>query len=370
MALTIVPEKIAVVRANAVGDFFFVLPALQALKETFPSAELVYLGKRWHKSFLEYRSSPVDRVEPVPFYHGVNNPPCGQSENKEEIALFFERMQKERFDLAFQLHGGGGFSNPFTKSLGARRSLGLQAKGAPPLDLCIPYKLFHKEVIRYLEVVQLVDATTTSLDPQLEVTEQDLHESYEVVAPSRKPLVILHPGATDPCRRWPPAEFAKMADWMIEEYNVDVFINAIGDERRLREEIVAEMKHSPLPYEGSLSLNGLYGLIARSSLLISNDSGPFHMACALRRPVVGIFWAPNVITSGPLFHDRRALHISWRMNCAVCGQRFFAKGEDYNRCEHEVSLVADVEAEEVLRSARSLLSAEFTKGERHGQQRR
>src|SRR5690348_10443985 len=105
-------RKIAVLRANALGDFIFVLPALQALRERFPDAEIVYLGKKMHEVFLTGRPGPVDRVIVVPPYPGV-----GETEDYEPdlIAVqdFFKRMQEEQFDMAIQLHGGGHFSNPF-----------------------------------------------------------------------------------------------------------------------------------------------------------------------------------------------------------------------------------------------------------------
>ena len=93
--------KIAVLRANAVGDFLFALPALEALRHAYPSAEIVLLGRAWHSGFLHGRPGPVDRVETVPQWHGVS----------EEVGVdpggFFERMRREHFDLALQMHGGG-----------------------------------------------------------------------------------------------------------------------------------------------------------------------------------------------------------------------------------------------------------------------
>jgi len=54
-------HKIAVLRANALGDFIFTLPALEALRTAYPNAEIVLLAKEWHASFLERRPSPINR---------------------------------------------------------------------------------------------------------------------------------------------------------------------------------------------------------------------------------------------------------------------------------------------------------------------
>src|SRR5437667_7394301 len=67
-------HKIAVLRANAIGDLTFALPALEALCAAYPGAELVLLGQEWHARFLEGRPGPVDRVVVVPPYRGVSLP--------------------------------------------------------------------------------------------------------------------------------------------------------------------------------------------------------------------------------------------------------------------------------------------------------
>ena len=128
-------KKIAIVRANALGDFIFVLPAIRALKETFPGVEIVYFGKAWHQEFLENRPGLIDRVVVVPPYPGVGAA-YDYVRDEAQLDQFFAEMQAEEFDLAFQFHGGGGNSNPFTKRLGAKKSIGLQAVGAVYHVLC------------------------------------------------------------------------------------------------------------------------------------------------------------------------------------------------------------------------------------------
>ena len=65
---TLIPDvhKIAVLRCNALGDFIFTLPALDALRAAYPHAEIVLLGKPWHAEWLATRPSPIDRVVAVP----------------------------------------------------------------------------------------------------------------------------------------------------------------------------------------------------------------------------------------------------------------------------------------------------------------
>ena len=97
-------RKIAVLRSNAIGDYIFTLPALDALAAAYPGAEIVLLGKPWHADFLRNRPGPVARVVVTPPYFGVRT---DGEPDAEEQARFFAEMQAERFDLSLQLYGGG-----------------------------------------------------------------------------------------------------------------------------------------------------------------------------------------------------------------------------------------------------------------------
>src|SRR5437588_9553500 len=99
-------RKIAVLRANAIGDFIFTLPALEALRAAYPQSEIVLLAKKWHATFLQGRPGPVDRVVTVPPYPSVSEEPGtpGTRHSLEctaELEQFFEAMAQESFDLAF-----------------------------------------------------------------------------------------------------------------------------------------------------------------------------------------------------------------------------------------------------------------------------
>ncbi len=168
----------AVLRANGIGDFILALPALEALRSAYPQAQVVLLGRRWHRDFLTGRPGPVDRVVVVPTCRGVTEEP-GRREDPEELARFFEEMAQEGFDLALQLHGGGRYSNPLVHRLGARVTAGLRTPDAPPLDRWVPYVYFQHETLRYLEVASLVGALAPPvLEPRLTVTQRDLASPY------------------------------------------------------------------------------------------------------------------------------------------------------------------------------------------------
>ncbi|MBX6313693.1 MAG: glycosyltransferase family 9 protein [Isosphaeraceae bacterium] len=347
-------RKIAVLRANALGDFLFAMPALEALHAAYREAEIVLLGQHWHAQFLAGRPGPVDRVVVVPYGRGIYDPPPGMAEDAEAQERFFDAMTRERFDLAVQLHGGGRHSNPFMLRLGARLTVGLKAPEAPPLDRWVPYIYFQSEILRYLEAVALVGARTDRLEPRLTVLESDLAESRRVVPETEVPLVVLHPGASDPQRRWPPEKFAAVGD-ALAAAGAHVLVTGIPREQPLVEAVLGAMRAEAQSLCGALSLGGLAGLLARCRVVVSNDTGPLHVAAAVGTATVGIYWCGNLITAGPLSRTRHRPAISWRLECPRCGRNCLE-----GNCRHPESFVADVATEEVIASALELLEPEFS----------
>ena len=351
-------RKIAVLRAGGLGDAIFTLPALRALKETYPEAEITLLGGPLQTGLFSGGREPVAHAILVPPSTGVNGPDTGVEEDEEELESFFTRMREERFDLALQMHGGGGYSNPFVAKLGARVTAGARASDAPPLDRTVPYVYSQSEVMRHLEVASLVGGRTANLEPRLQVTEEDLAEAREAVPEAGGLLVALHPGAGDARRRWPPEKFAAVGDALAEE-GARVALVGVEEDRALISGIAEAMKYEALDLCGRLSLKGLAGLSSRCAVVVSNDSGPLHLAGAVGAATVGIYWGPNLINAGPPNRARHRPALSWRSSCPVCGATLF----DHD-CGHLVSVIADVPVEEVAGYALDLLASASTARDR------
>jgi ADP-heptose:LPS heptosyltransferase len=335
-------RKIAVLRAGGLGDLIFTLPALGALQDAYPEAEITLLGGSMQTKILSGRPEPVARAITVPPSTGVNGPDTGVEEDEEELERFFERMREERFDLALQMHGGGGYSNPFVSKLRARVTAGAQADGAPALDRNVPYVYFQSEILRYLEITGLVGARTEDLEPRLPVTSEDLSEASNAVPEAEDTLVAIHPGAGDSRRRWAPEKFAAVGD-AVAEAGARVAVVGVEEDQALISRIVNSMEHDAFDLCGQLSLRGLAGLLSRCAVVVSNDSGPLHLAGAVGATTVGIYWGPNLINAGPPNRARHRPAVSWRSSCPVCGATLFD-----NDCGHAVSVIADVPTDEVM----------------------
>jgi len=346
-------ERVAVLRANALGDLIFALPALDSLRAAYPTAEIVLLGGPLHAELLTGRPGPVDAVAIVPPVEGLRPPAPG--ETPVPVADFLANPRTAPFDLAVQIHGGGRTSNRIATALGARVTAGLRAPGSPPLDRWIPYVYYQPEIARYLEVVGLVGAAPVTVQPSLAVTAADVAEARRVAgAPSRR-RVVIHPGATDPRRRWSAERFGLVARELLSQ-GYELVVTGTPGERAVAER-VASVDSRIRTLVGELSLGGLVGLLAGSAAVVANDTGPLHVAAAVGTPTVGIYWIGNVINSAPPFRARHRPLPSWRVHCPVCGvdcTRDLYPARPGDGCVHSASFVDDIPVAEVLQAVYDL----------------
>jgi ADP-heptose:LPS heptosyltransferase len=346
-------RKIAVLRPNAVGDFVFALPALHALKATYPAAELVLVGKAWHRSFLEERPGPVDRVAVMPTVPGVGAPVDAEAD-APAIEAFLGCMRDERFDIALQMFGGGRHSNAFLRRFGARLTAGARSLDAPALDRWLGHREPAPRRLALLEIAGLVGAWPGPLPmPELSLTEADRAAAAAVLgrtgAPAIEPLIVLQPGASDPRRCWPAQRFAALGD-MLADTGARILVNGSSEEAALVDTVVKAMRRPAVGLAGQLGLGGLCALLARARLLVSNDTGPLHLALALGVPSVGIFWLTNLIEGMPLRPSTLHVALAARTHCAVCGHDNLR-----SRCPHDPSFVDEVSLEQVAALARVAL---------------
>lgn len=345
--------KIAVLRGGGLGDLIFAIPAVSALKAAYPQATITLLGTPAHRALIAATAGPVDDVQVLPFSEGVRPGP----EDADELERFFEDMRNRQFDLAVQLHGGGRYSNPFLLRLGARHTVGTRTPDAASLERTTPYIYYQHEPLRALEVVGFAGAFPIDLEARLAPAPGLLDPGTS--DGEARSLVVMHPGATDPRRRWPVERFAELAAACAAD-GFDVVVVGDDSEEELAERIV-ELAGSArvCSAAGKLEMAGLVALLARAVVVVGNDSGPRHLAQALGTPTVGIFWVGNVINAGALGRTLHRVHASWVTTCPTCGIDVTQVGWTAPRCAHDDSLVAEVSVRLVHEDVRSLAATEM-----------
>ena len=147
-------------------------------------------------------------------------------------------------------------------------------------------------------------------------------------------LVALHAGANWRLKRWPAGHFARLADGLAQRYGVKpIFVGGEGD-RPLIQGILARMKGPAFVAAGRTTFRQLGALLARTSLLVSNDSGPLHLGVAVGTPVVALFGPTDPALTGPKA-DSRVEVLFGSIGCPVPCYQLRCPA---NLCMHQITV--------------------------------
>ena len=161
-------------------------------------------------------------------------------------------------------------------------------------------------------------------------------------------VIAIHPSASCVSKRWMPERFAAVSDALIEEGGYQVIVVAGPDDRAFGAAMIRACRKPVIDACGQFSVAGLGELLRRCALLISNDSGPVHVAVAVGTPVVDIVGRNQAGLSplrwGPLGPRDQVLHKE--VGCPVCLA---------HNCNIAFKCLTEISVQEVLDSARSVL---------------
>ena len=291
------PRKVVIVRALRIGDCICATPAFRALRAALPDAGISLIGLPFVRELVE-RSSHLNRFFEHPGFPGM----AEQFFEARKATRFLARMQEEKFDLAIQFHGSGVYSNPFALLLGARHTVGFVRDGDPPgrLDAALPFPPpgIH-EVRRALALTTFLGAPPKEEETEFPVTPADEAEADGLLAGAEPPLIGLHPAARDAPKRWPLAKFAEAARELRRRYGGSVVIVGGPGEREAGEALAREIGGVCCNLAGRTLLGGLGAVLARLAVLVTNDSGPAHVAYAVGTPTVTLFAVTDPAVWGP-----------------------------------------------------------------------
>lgn len=340
------PQKILVRATNWIGDAVMSLPALESLRSRFPEAEIVVLSKPW-VSELYWRHPAVTRQ--------IVYDPSAEHRGARGFWRLVEQVRAEHFDAAIL------FQNAFHAAWVAwlaripvrvgydrdgRSGLLTEAVQSPPPAAYGHQAYYYLELLFRAGLIEKPEPVK-EIRVGLERREETWAAKHLDALGLRGPrfLVGLNPGASfGPAKRWLPERFADLADRLIGALHADVLIFGSREQRSLAETIASEMEHTPLILAGETTLRQFMALLARCRLVVTNDSGPMHLAAALGVPLVAIFGSTNERTTGPV--SARARVVSQHVPCSPCGLR---------ECPIDFRCMTGVSVAEVYRVALELV---------------
>ncbi len=299
-------RKLAVFRGLYLGDLIAATGALRALRHGYPRAEITLITLPWAVALAPHLPH-VDRLLPYPGAPGLDG-----GEDEEALEEFLLRARAERFDLAVNMHGRGPTSTRLLARFGARWTASFvveeESRDISGLDIEVPWDIQTHESRKLLVLAEKVGGVpvgpSEGAEPELRVREEDDRRAQALLPTgTRKPLAIVHPGASVPEKRWPVEAFGKVAKGLIR-LGCTVAVTGSLTEKELTQR-VAGLAPSAADLGGRTDLSALIGLMARADIVVSNDTGPAQLAYALKTPSITLFGPfTDVKRWGPLDRKR------------------------------------------------------------------
>jgi ADP-heptose:LPS heptosyltransferase len=277
------------------------VPALRAIRSSFPDAEVVLVGLPWAREFVDRYRTLLDGFREFPGFPGLPE----REPDFDRLPSFFEGIRAEGFDLSIQLHGSGSISNAVTAGFGARINAGFYEQGCacPDPATFLPYPGHGLELRRLLLLMEHLGIAPRGESLEFPIFDEDRVSAGRLVAGhalSPEGYACIHAGASVPERRWPLERFAAVADALAAR-GLDVVLTGAAGEVNLTAAVARAMRAPAIDLAGRTPLGTLAALIAGARLLVCNDTGVSHLSDALRVPSVVIStgdnpdrWAPAV----------------------------------------------------------------------------
>jgi heptosyltransferase I len=302
-------DRLLIVRLSAMGDVIHTLPAAQSLRNAFPDAMIGWLiEERWAELLCAPgapRRGPRSPQRPlVDWVHTVSLREWNKSlftiSTLQQIAKVWNDVRSARYDVAVDLQGAIR-SALLASWSGAPEIIGARLPRESPASLWYTQQaiaLGAHVIEQNLSVAEIVTRTKMPVPPVELPRDPTAEERIDQILMRNQicDFAIVNPGAGWGAKRWPTRRYGEVARRLGKD-GLRVLVNCGPGEEKLFEEVNAASDYSVMPIKSTIT--ELIALTRRARLFIGGDTGPMHLAAALRVPVVAIFGPTDPIRNGP-----------------------------------------------------------------------
>jgi heptosyltransferase-1 len=301
--------RLLVVRLGAMGDILHSMPAVTALRKAHPEWTMGWaIEPQWRGLFCANGCEPrtpsmplVDRLHMVPAKKWAKSPL--NPATLGDIRRVRSELRAMRYDIVVEMQGA------VRAAMVARWARSKRVIGeARPRETVAKWFFDEKVATRGVHVIeQSLEVANAIFGENLPMTLPLLPRDSAADAKAaelQQPFVLLSPGAGWGAKRWPADRYGAVAR-QLAQAGYAVVINSGPAEDYLAREIVASSGGAARVL--TLDMAELIAVTRQASLAIAGDTGPLHLACALGRPVVGIFGPTDPARNGPFHCASRVL---------------------------------------------------------------
>ena len=333
-------EKILIRGVNWIGDAVMTLPAIRAIRRFYPQAHISLLIKPALAPLFENSFDVDEIIIYEPQFRGLAG----------KLRLI-NILRKKRFSRAILLQNAFDAALlAFLARIPERIGYDRDRRGfllTDPIRYTNQDRNIH-HIHYYLNLLTAAGIDAAYSHPWIRMTLQERLDSRARLSEMKRPILGINPGATfGSSKRWLPERFAEVAAWFIRETKGSAVIFGGEDEVPIAEEIYKQIPMNKLLLAGKTSLRELMALVSECDVLVTNDSGPMHIAYAVGTPLAAIFGSTSPDLTGPV-GDGHAV-ISTNIDCSPCFERTCDK--EYIKC------MFGINSEDVYVNIRRLLPA-------------
>ena len=336
--------NILIIKLSAIGDVVQALPALEAIKRTFPASAVTWVVEEAAAGILEGHPQ-IDTVL-VSYRKSWLRMLCDPRTFREgflRIAAFLRALRATRYDIAIDLQGLFK-SGVLIGMARADRKIGFAgSRELSSLFLNEPMPAYDRNkhaLERYLDVARYLGAREVSASCTLPIARElsAMRQRLFDAGLTRKPLIIMNPVARWETKLWPEKNFAALADRLISEKQATVIFTGSGADHATVSRILNMMGRRARNWAGETTLKELAALSSLADLFVTTDTGPMHVAAAANAKVLALFGPTAPWRTGP--YGPSHIVVRAEPECSPCFKR---------KCNDAVRCMAMISVDEVMR---------------------
>ena len=327
-------KKIVIRFPNWIGDFIMALPVLEDIKKNSPFSVISVLLKEHLKDLL--KNNP--HVDEITFL---------KKSKKETI----KTLKDKNFDCGLLLTNSFSSAYLFYKA-NIKNKIGYR-KDFRSIFLNKSLKFDNQkihQIQKYKKLLKFLNIDTSNTKPKLYIDEPDKKTAKKILLDNgynkEKKIIAINPfAAYGIAKCWPIDRYKKLASKILDDDSCVVVF--IGDQlaREPINEICDDLLPRAINLAGKTTLNELVSVINEADLFITNDSGPMHIASALKKPLIAIFGSTSEILTGP-YHNE--IIINKNVNCSPCFKRV---------CPIDFRCMKSISVDDVFKKTKECLDA-------------
>lgn len=302
-------KRILLIKPSSLGDIIHCLPVLKAIRDKWPDSKISWVVKDIYADILHENPLIDDLIL------------LKKSSLTTGIISFRKKLHQGNFDLAVDMQGL--FRSGLIAFLsGAPVRVGFSnARELAPLFYThkVDAPLHLHAVDRNLKLAVSFGCKNQEINFPLNISQEAQQEASEFLRKNqldnRQPVITFVPGARWEKKRWPSQSFSRLGDFLSKELRAGIIVTGSRQEEGLIHKIRSNMKNSSSEAAG-FSLQKLAALLSKSDVVVTNDSGPMHIAAAVGTPVIALFGPTYPARTGPYTKKRIIIHKD--MECVPC----------------------------------------------------